>query len=53
MLAVNALGISLPLVATAALADRAARWLRRFRTALPLLERATGVLLVFAGLWTA
>jgi cytochrome c-type biogenesis protein len=52
-LAVYSLGIAIPLVVTAALADMAVGWLRRSAHLLPKIERATGVLLVGAGLWTA
>jgi cytochrome c-type biogenesis protein len=53
LLAVYASGIAIPLVVAAALADTAAGWLRRSGGILPKIERATGVLLVGIGLWTA
>jgi cytochrome c-type biogenesis protein len=53
LLAVYASGIAIPLIATAALADRAVGWLRRSGSVLPRIERATGALLVGVGLWMA
>jgi cytochrome c-type biogenesis protein len=53
LLAVYSAGIAIPLVATAALAEQAIGWLRRSGSVLPMIERATGVLLVGFGLWTA
>ena len=51
-LAVYAAGISVPLVVVAAFAPTALQLLRRVRTGIPRLERATGALMVAVGVWT-
>jgi thiol-disulfide isomerase/thioredoxin len=53
LLAIYASGIAMPLVLTAAIADRALGWLRRSQSLLPRLEHGTGVLLIGVGLWIA
>lgn len=51
-LAVYAAGLSAPLLLIAGAAARASAWLKRFRSAIPRLEKVTGVALVAVGLWT-
>lgn len=51
-LAVYAAGLSTPLLLLAAGAARAGGWLKRFRSAIPRLEKVTGAALLALGLWT-
>jgi cytochrome c-type biogenesis protein len=51
-LALYAAGLSLPLLLLAAVAARASSWIKRFRSAIPRLERLSGVALLGVGLWT-
>ena len=49
LLGTYATGLALPLVAVAAAAPRALAWLDRLKPRLPVIERATGAVLVVAG----
>lgn len=51
-LALYAAGLSTPLVVVAAFAPAALGLLRRARSSIPRLERATGVLMLAVGVWT-
>ena len=51
-LAVYALGLVLPLMVLAAVAARAANLVKRIGRVVPVLEKATGALLVGLGVWT-
>ncbi|HET9933004.1 MAG TPA: cytochrome c biogenesis protein CcdA [Polyangiaceae bacterium] len=51
-LGVYAAGISAPLIVVAAFAPTAIQLLRRFRSAIPRLEIATGALMIAVGAWT-
>jgi cytochrome c-type biogenesis protein len=51
-LAVYAAGLALPMLLMAAVAPRAMQLVRRVRVALPLLEKATGAVLLGVGVWT-
>jgi cytochrome c-type biogenesis protein len=51
-LAVYAAGLALPLLILASVAARATAWIKRFRTALPKLEKLTGAVLLAVGVWS-